>query len=122
MPEKIETMMEIRGRDLIHGLPKNIKISSNEMAVATQEPIEEIIFTIKAVLRETPPELSADIMDKGMILSGGGALLRNIDQRISQATGVPSFVVDDPLTCVARGAGVVLESLDIFKQSIMSKK
>jgi len=122
MPEKTETMMEIRGRDLIHGLPKNIKISSNEMAVATQEPIEEIIFTIKAVLRETPPELSADIMDKGMILSGGGALLRNIDQRISQATGVPSFVVDDPLTCVARGAGVVLESLDIFKQSIMSKK
>ena len=122
MPEKTETMMEIRGRDLIHGLPKNIKISSNELAVATQEPIEEIIFTIKAVLRETPPELSADIMDKGMILAGGGALLRNIDQRISQATGVPCFVVDDPLTCVARGAGVVLDSLDIFKRSIMSKR
>jgi rod shape-determining protein MreB and related proteins len=122
LPEKTETFMEIRGRDLIHGLPKNIKISSNEIAQATQEPIDEILFTIKAVLRETPPELSADIMDKGMILAGGGALLRNIDQRISQAIGVPCFVADDPLTCVARGAGVVLDSLDIFKQSIMSKK
>ena len=115
-------MLEIRGRDLIHGLPKNIKISSNELAVAIQEPLDETIATIKAVLRETPPELSADIMDKGMILSGGGALLRNIDQRISQAIGVPCFVADDPLTCVARGAGVVLDSLDIFKQSIMSKR
>ena len=122
MPEKTETMLEIRGRDLIHGLPKNIKISSNELAVAIQEPLDETIATIKAVLRETPPELSADIMDKGMILSGGGALLRNIDQRISQAIGVPCFVADDPLTCVARGAGVVLDSLDIFKQSIMSKR
>ncbi|MBI2098344.1 MAG: rod shape-determining protein [Candidatus Wildermuthbacteria bacterium] len=122
MPEKTETVMEIRGRDLIHGLPKNIKISSNELAVAIQEPLDETIATIKTVLRETPPELSADIMDKGMILSGGGALLRNIDQRISQAIGVPCFVADDPLTCVARGAGVVLDSLDIFKQSIMSKR
>jgi rod shape-determining protein MreB len=122
MPEKTETTMEIRGRDLIHGLPKNIKLSSNELVQATQEPLEEILFTIKAVLRETPPELSADIMDKGMILAGGGALLRNIDQRISQAIGVPCFVAEDSLTCVARGTGIVLDSLDVFKQSIMSKK
>lgn len=122
LPEHSEVFMEIRGRDLIHGLPKNIKISSNEIAQAAQEPIEEILFTIKTVLRDTPPELSADVMDKGMILTGGGALLRNIDQRIAQTIGVPCFVADDPLTCVARGAGVVLDSLDIFKRSIMSKK
>jgi rod shape-determining protein MreB len=122
LPEKAEAVMEVRGRDLVHGLPKNIKISSNEIAQGAQEPLEEIVFTIKTVLRDTPPELSADIMDKGMILTGGGALLRNIDQRISQAIGVPCFVADDPLTCVARGAGIVLDSLDIFKRSIMSKK
>ncbi len=122
LPEKTEAVMEVRGRDLIHGLPKNIKISSNEIAQGAQEPLEEILFTIKTVLRDTPPELSADIMDKGMILTGGGALLRNIDQRISQAIGVPCFIADDPLTCVARGTGIVLDSLDIFKRSIMSKK
>ncbi|HCM36874.1 MAG: rod shape-determining protein [Candidatus Wildermuthbacteria bacterium RIFCSPLOWO2_02_FULL_47_9c] len=122
IPEKVELMMEVRGRDLIHGLPKNIKLSSNELVQAMEEPIDEILFTIKSVLRETPPELSADIMDKGMILAGGGALLRNIDQRISQAIGVPCFVADDPLTCVVRGAGVVLDNLEVFKRSIMSKK
>ncbi|HEY4509756.1 MAG TPA: rod shape-determining protein [Candidatus Paceibacterota bacterium] len=122
IPERAEMSMEIRGRDLIHGLPKNIKISSNEIAQAAQEPIDEILYTIKTVLRDTPPELSADVMDKGMIIAGGGALLRNIDQRISQAIGVPCFVADDPLTCVARGTGIVLDSLDIFKRSIMSKK
>src|SRR3989338_2150182 len=122
IPEKVELMMEVRGRDLIHGLPTNIKLSSNELVQAMEEPIDEILFTIKSVLRETPPELSADIMDKGMILAGGGALLRNIDQRISQAIGVPCFVADDPLTCVVRGAGVVLDNLEVFKRSIMSKK
>ena len=122
LPEKSELFMEIRGRDLVHGLPKNIKISSNELAQATQEPIDEIILTIKSVLRDTPPELSADVMDKGMVLAGGGAQLRNIDQRISQAIGVPCFVADDPLTCVARGTGVVLDSLDVFKRSVMAKK
>jgi rod shape-determining protein MreB and related proteins len=120
--ERAEATLEIRGRDLVHGLPKHMKVSSNEIAAATQEPIEEIIFTIKAVLRDTPPELSADIMDKGMIIAGGGALLRGIDQRISQAIGVPCFIAEDPLTCVARGTGIVLDSLDIYKKSIMSKK
>jgi rod shape-determining protein MreB and related proteins len=122
MPGKTETTMEIRGRDLMSGLPRTLKLSSNEIALATHEPIEEIIHTIKTVLRDTPPELSADIMDKGMVVSGGGALLKNIDQRISQAIGVPCFIVEDPLTCVARGAGIVLETLDVYKQSIMTKK
>jgi rod shape-determining protein MreB and related proteins len=122
LPEKTELFMETRGRDLVHGLPKTIKVSSNEIAEAIAEPMQEIIQTIKIMLRDTPPELSADIMDKGMIISGGGALLRNVDQCISRAIGVPCFVAEDPLTCVARGAGVVLDSLDIYKQTVMSKK
>jgi rod shape-determining protein MreB and related proteins len=120
--EKTPAEMEIRGRDLLHGLPKNIVVTSNEVAEATAEPIQEMLQTIKAMLRDTPPELSADIMDKGMIVSGGGALLRNIDQIISQSIGVPCFIAEDPLTCVARGTGVVMDSLHAYKQSIMSKR
>ncbi len=122
LSEKEEKFLEIRGRDLILGLPQNIKISSNEVAQAISEPLSEIIHAIKVVLRDTPPELSADIMDKGMIISGGGALLRNIDELISQATGVPCFLADEPLLCVAKGTGVVLENLSVYKKSIMSKK
>jgi len=114
--------MEIRGRDLMQGLPMNITIGSNEIAKAIEEPLSEIIQVIKTVLRDTPAELSADIMDKGMILSGGGARIRNLDQYISQAIGVPCFIADDPLTCVARGTGIVLDNLDAYKRSIMSKK
>tara|TARA_Y100000310_G_scaffold320247_2_gene376494 strand:- start:229 stop:1242 length:1014 start_codon:yes stop_codon:yes gene_type:complete len=119
---KPELTIEIRGRDLAQGLPKNIKLTSTEIAQATQEPLQEIVQVIKILLRETPPELSADVMDKGMILSGGGALLKNIDQLISQETGVPCFVAEDPLTCVARGTGIVLDSLEVYKRSIMIKK
>jgi len=122
IPEKEEKFFEIRGRDLISGLPRNIKISSNEVAEAIYDPLSEIIKVVKAVLRDTPPELSADIMDKGMVLSGGGALLRNIDELIAQSTGVPCFIAEDSLSCVAKGTGVVLENLEIYKKSIMSKK
>jgi rod shape-determining protein MreB len=122
LPEREKRQLEIRGRDLISGLPRNIKVSSHEICEAIDGPLNEIIKTIKKVLRETPPELSADIMDKGMIVSGGGALLRNIDKLISKRTGVPCFVAEDPLLCVAKGTGTVLESLDIYKRSIMSKK
>ncbi len=122
LPEKEEKRMEIRGRDLVMGLPRNISIGSNEVAEAISETLEEIIKTIRQVLRETPPELSADIMDKGMVVSGGGALLRNIDILISQSTGVPCFVADNPLVCVAEGTGAVLENIDHYKRSIMIKK
>ena len=122
LPEKKEEETEIRGRDLISGLPKNIKVSSNEICEAVSEKLSEIIQIIKMVLRDTPPELSADIMDKGMVLSGGGALLRNIDGLIAQSTGVPCFLAEDALLCVAKGTGVVLENLDVYKKSIMSKK
>lgn len=122
LPEKEEKHLVIRGRDLILGLPRNIKISSNEVCEAISDTLSEIIQVIKIVLRDTPPELSADIMDKGMVLSGGGALLRNIDTLIAQTTGVPCFLAEEPLLCVAKGTGIVLENLDIYKKSIMSKK
>jgi len=122
LSEKEEKILEIRGRDLISGLPKNIKISSNEAGEAISDTVSEIIQIIKIVLRETPPELSADIMTKGMVLTGGGALLRNIEKRISESIGVPCFLAPDPILCVAKGTGVILENLDIYKKSIMNKK
>jgi len=122
LPERGERVLEIRGRDLISGLPRTIKISSNEVCQAISEPLQEIVQVIKQVLRTTPPELSADIMDKGMVLAGGGALLKNIDKLIAKATGVPCFVAEEPLFCVAKGTGVVLENLEVYKKSIMSKK
>ncbi len=120
--QKKDEFYEVRGRDLISGLPRNIKVSSNEIAKASADVLQEIIGAVKHVLRETPPELSADIMNKGMILSGGGALLRSLDQLIAKATGVPCFVAEEPLYCVVKGTGIVLENLDIYKRTIMSKK
>jgi len=122
LPEKEEKFLEIRGRDLILGLPRTIKISSNEVCQAISDTLGEIIQAVKMILRETPPELAADIMDKGMVLSGGGALLRNIDALIAQATGVPCFLAEDPMLCVAKGTGVILENLEVYKKSIMAKK
>jgi rod shape-determining protein MreB len=122
LTEKEPKYMEIRGRDLALGLPKTLKISSNEICEAISEPLSEIIQCVKNVLRETPPELSADIMDKGMVVAGGGACLRNIATLLSKSTGVPCFVAEDPLSCVARGTGAVLDNLDLYKKSIMSKK
>jgi rod shape-determining protein MreB and related proteins len=122
LPEKENKKLEVRGRDLISGLPRTVAISSNEISEAINDILVEIIKVIKHVLRDTPPELSADIIDKGMILSGGGALLGNITKKISLETGVPSFLAEDPLLCVAKGTSIVLENLDLYKKSIMSKK
>jgi len=117
-----DSFMEIKGRDLISGLPKNIKVSANELVEPLQEVLEGIIKAVKQVLRATPPELSADIMNKGIILTGGGSLLRNIEILIAKHTGVPCFVSDDSLYCVIKGLGVVLENLDTYKKSLTSKK
>lgn len=122
LPEKEEKKIEIRGRDLISGLPRTVRVSSNEICEATSEIITEIIQVMKQVLRDTPPELSADIIDKGMILAGGTSLLRNLPDRVSQEIGVPSFLAEDPMLCVAKGTGMILENLDIYKRSIMSKR
>ncbi len=122
IPEKEARQMEIKGRDLILGLPRTIRISSNEISEAISDTLEEIIKVVKSVLRETPPELSADIMDKGMVLTGGGSLLRNLPELITQSTGVPCILAEESLYCVAKGTGVILENLDLYKKSIMSKK
>jgi len=122
MPEKDQKYLEIKGRDLMLGLPKTIKVSSNEICTAISDPLRDIIQCIKNVLRETPPELSADIMDKGMVIAGGGACLRNVASLFSEATGVPCFLAEDPLSCVAKGTGAMLDNLDVYKRSIMAKK
>lgn len=122
LPQEVEDAYEMRGRDLMSGLPKNIEVKSNEITDAISDQLKEIINTVKLVLRETPPELSADVMDKGMILSGGGALLHNLDKLITEATGVPAYLAEDALLCVARGTGLALENLDTYKRSLRSKK
>lgn len=122
LPEKENKFIEIRGRDLVLGLPRNIKVSSSEVCESISDTLTEIIQTIKQVLRETPPELSADIMNKGMIMAGGGSLLKNLSELIAKSTGVPCSLSEDPLLCVARGTGVMLENLDMYKKSIMVKK
>ncbi len=121
VPQINEKYAEVRGRDLMGGLPKTVKISSNEVTEAIQDELREIIEAIKKVLQETPPELAADVMDKGMVLSGGGALLKNLDQYIVQTIGVPCYVADDPLLCVVKGAGIALDNLDVYKKTILSK-
>lgn len=114
--------IEIQGRDLILGLPRNIKISNNEVCEAISDVLAEIIQAAKHVLSETPPELSADIMNKGIIMAGGGSLLPKINELVAQNTGVPCFIADEPLFCVIRGTGTVLEHLEEYKKVVMSKK
>ncbi|MDP2930492.1 MAG: rod shape-determining protein [bacterium] len=121
LPEKEERVFQVRGRDLVLGLPKTIKISSNEVCAAISDVLMEIIQTIKQVLRDTPPELSADVIDHGIIMSGGGALLKNFNKLIEKSIGVPCFVADEPLLCVAKGTGVVAENLDVYKRSLKTK-
>jgi len=122
LPDKEPKLIEIRGRDLILGLPKNIKVASNEVCEAITDTLSEIIQVVKQVLRDTPPELSADIMQKGLVLSGGGSLLRNLQELIAKTVGVPAIIAEEPLLCVAKGTGVMLENLDIYKKSILAKK
>ena len=122
IPEDKKRFMEVKGTDLILGLPKTIKISSNEIYEATKERLQEIAQSVKSVLRKTPPELVADVVDNGINLSGGGALFGNIDKFMSKSTGVPCYVVKEPLLSVAKGTGFMLTSLDLYKRSIIAKK
>lgn len=122
LPKNEKLTMSIKGRDMISGLPRTITASSDDVTEALQNELHNLIAAVKSVLYQTPPELSADIMDKGMVLSGGTALLRNMDKLLSQATGVPAYVAEDPVMCVARGTGVALENLESYKRSILSAK
>jgi rod shape-determining protein MreB len=118
LPQEDEKIMVIRGRDLITGMPQNIEIKSNEITNAIAEQLRQIIQTIKNVLRETPPELAADVMDAGMTLSGGSGQLRNLNKLITESIGVPCRVANDPMLCVVKGTGAALEHLDVYKRSL----
>ena len=117
-----EETMEIKGRDLVAGVPKNIKVSSAQIREALAEPIASIIDAVRLSLEQTPPELASDILDRGIVLTGGGALLRGLDKRIRQETNLPVIVADDPLTCVARGTGYVLENMQKFQKVLMRSR
>ncbi|MCX6737437.1 MAG: rod shape-determining protein [Candidatus Parcubacteria bacterium] len=120
LPMREKSELEIRGLDLTEGLPRNLTLAANEIAEAINGPMKEIIQAVKNVLSETPPELAADVMDRGMIVAGGGALLRNVDELLRKATGVNAYIAEEPLFCVAKGTGVVLDNLEVYKKSIIT--
>ncbi|WP_088014417.1 rod shape-determining protein [Gottfriedia acidiceleris] len=115
-----DEQMDIRGRDLISGLPKTITIHGEEIATALSDTVAAIVESVKNTLEKTPPELAADIIDRGIVLTGGGALLRNLDKVIAQETNMPVIVAEDPLDCVAMGTGKALDNIDIFKKNYSS--
>ena len=117
----VETM-EVRGRDLNTGLPEVLEITSEQVREAMEEPISQIIDVIKMTLEKTPPELSSDVMERGIILTGGGALIRNLDKLISQKTGIPVYITDEPLNAVVRGTGKAVEDLEKLKSVLASSK
>ena len=119
---KTEKTLEIRGRDLLSGLPKNLTIQSAEIRDALADPVEKIVTAVKTTLENTPPELAADIMDHGIMMTGGGALLSNIDKLIASETGMPVLIADDPLSCVGEGTGRSLEDLNLLKRVVMTSK
>lgn len=116
MPEKPYDTMEIRGRDLVSGVPKAITLNAEEVRVAITEQVDAIVETVKVALEQTPPELAADSVDKGIVLTGGGALLRNLDRLLREETGLPVIVADDPLSSVVLGSGKILDNIAILKE------
>ena len=122
MPLEEELMVEVKGRDMVAGIPKTIEVSSIEVRQALAEPVNQIVEAVKRSLERTPPELSADILDRGMMLSGGGALLKGLDERLRLETNLPVHVADDPLTAVVRGTGRVLEDLPKYMRVLLKGK
>ena len=121
-PKDVLEEMDIRGRDLVTGLPKTVTITSDEMLKAIHDPIHEIIDTIRQTLEATPPELAADVMETGITLTGGGALLSGLDRLIAEETGMPVNIADEPLNCVVKGTGIVLEKIDKLKGVLISPR
>ncbi|HLE80803.1 MAG TPA: rod shape-determining protein [Dehalococcoidia bacterium] len=122
LPLDTELTCEARGRDQVTGLPRTIMVTSTEITQAISDPVGQIIATVKAVLERTPPELASDIIDQGIVLVGGGSLLRRLDELIAQETGVPCYLAPDPMRCVAIGAGTALEHLDLIKRNLPSEE
>mgnify|MGYP000284506186 CR=1 FL=1 len=114
--------LEVRGRDLITGLPRNLLLTASEVREALEEPVSQILEAIRITLERTPPELAADIMDRGIVLTGGGSLLRGLDRRIADDTGMPVIVAEEPLLCVVKGTGKMLESLDRYRSMLVGSR
>jgi rod shape-determining protein MreB len=121
IPTAKEQKMEVRGRDVAAGLPRMIELTAKEVTEAITPVLIQIVGAVKEVLEETPPELGADIIDKGIVLAGGTSLLRNLDTLMTKLTGVPCHVAEDPLLCVVRGTGVALENINLYKRSISGR-
>ena len=122
LPSRERLEMQIRGRDMVSGLPKDIMINSNEIAESLNQHLLDIAGAVRTVFNETPPELVADVMEKGIIVSGGGAQLRYIDEFFKQMTGVETYIAEEPLFCVAKGAGIILSHLDVYKRTLLNKR
>ena len=122
MPAPEEETMDIRGRDLVTGLPKTLPVSVREIELALSEPVSAIVDAVKVTLEKTPPELSADIMDRGIVMTGGGSQLRRLDKLLTKETGMPVIVAEDALDCVAKGTGIVAEDLETMKRVTMTIK
>ena len=122
MPLMTEMSMEIRGRDLSDGLPRNVKVTSTQIEEAIKESITKIVDIVKLTLEKTPPELASDIMEKGIVLAGGGALIQNLDKLLSIETGMPVYIAEEPLDCVVRGTGKTLEDLERLKTVLMNAR
>jgi len=122
LPMKKELQMEVSGSNFVTGLPESIIVYSADVSAAVQEELQEIIATVKAVLQKTPPELASDIMDKGMIMTGGGSMIRNLDGLLTKVTGVPCQLAEEPRLCVAKGTGIAVEHLDEFLRSVLWAK
>jgi len=118
-PLEEEEDVEVRGRDLLTGMPKNVTLSSEEIRTAIEEPLNAVISAIKTTLERTPPELSSDIMERGLVLAGGGSLLRGLDERLRQEIGMPVYLADDPMTCVVMGSGKALEEINVLKKILI---
>jgi rod shape-determining protein MreB len=122
IPLEQELTMDVRGRDQITGLPRTATLSSNEITQAIQDCLASMIQTVRTVLERTPPELAADVIDRGIVLTGGGALLRHLDLLLTQEIGIPVHVADNPLECTAVGAAVALEHLEVIKRSLPTEE
>lgn len=122
MPLMTESTVEVRGRDLNNGLPRTVTVTSTQIEEAIKESINKIVEIVKLTLEKTPPELASDIMEKGIVLAGGGALIKNLDKLISQETGMPVYVAEQPLDCVVRGAGKTLDDLERLKTVLINAR
>ena len=121
-PLKKELKLEVSGSNTISGLPESLMVSSSDITQAVKPPLLEIVNAVKDVLQKTPPELASDVMDKGIIITGGGALLKHIDSLLTKITGVPCEVANNPLECVVKGSGIAVENLEAFKKSVLWAK